>query len=66
VRIAARLFEAAGEDGRYNLIVVMGGAVPNLSEVDKAALRKTLQGWEALVGPNTDKLIASIVNEIGA
>ncbi len=66
VPIAARLFESAGEDGRYNLIVVMGGTVPNLSEVDKDALRKTLQGWEALVGPKTDKLIASIVNEIGA
>jgi hypothetical protein len=66
VPIAVRLFESAGEDGRYNLILVMGGAVPNLSEVDKAALRKTLQSWEALVGPNTDKLIASIVNEIGA
>ena len=66
VSIATSLFDGASEDGRYNLIVVIGGAVPDLSDADKAALRETLQGWESMVGPQTDKLIASIMHEIGA
>lgn len=66
VPIATSLFDGASEDGRYNLILVMGGAVPDLSASDKAALADTLKGWEAMVGPRTDKLIASIVHEIGA
>lgn len=56
--IVVRPFVSAREDGRDNLIPVMGGAVPNLAAVDTAALRRILQSWEALVGPNTDKLIA--------
>ena len=43
VPIAANLFPAASDDGRYNLVVVIQGAVPNLSAEERRALAETLK-----------------------
>lgn len=66
VPIAVGLFDAASDDGRYNLIVVIRGAVPDLSPEEKAALADRLNAWQGMVGPNTRELIATVMAEIVA
>ena len=66
VPIAAGLFPGASEDGRYNLVVVIQGAVPDLSPAERRALAETLKGWQGMVGPNTQKLIATVMADLVA
>lgn len=66
VPIAAALFDVASADGRYNLIVVIRGAVPDLSDAEKTSLRDTLTRWNAMVGRNTQQLIADVMAEASA
>lgn len=65
VPIAAALFQGASDDGRYNLIVVIRGAVPELDAGERQALAETLRPWQGMVGPNTQKLIADVMAELG-
>lgn len=66
VPIAQSLFPDASDDGRYNLILIIRGAVPDLSPPQRTALVGTLRGWQAIVGPRTQELIASVVNDLGS
>ena len=63
--IAAALFPGASDDGRYNLIVVIRGAVPELDAGERQALAETLKSWQGMVGPSTQKLIADVMAELG-
>lgn len=65
VPIAVELFPGASDDGRYNLIVVIRGAVPDLDATERQALAETLKGWQGIVGPATQKLIAEVIGELG-
>ena len=64
VPIAETLFPAASDDGRYNLVVVIQGAVPDLGAEERRALAETLRTWQGMVGPNTQKLIATVVEDL--
>ncbi len=64
VPIAAEVFPGASDDGRYNLIVVIRGAVPELDAGERQALAETLRGWEGMVGPRTRELIADVMGEL--
>lgn len=66
VPIAAALFPGASDDGRYNLIVVIQGSVPELDAGERQALADTLRSWEGMVGPRTQELIASVVADLVA
>lgn len=66
VPIAVDLFTGASDDGRYNLIVVIRGAVPDLGAEERLALADTLRSWQGMVGPNTQKLIAGVISDLGA
>ena len=66
VPIAVSLFPRASDDGRYNLIVVIQGAVPNLGAEERRGLADTLKGWQGMVGPNTQKLIATVMADLVA
>ena len=66
VPVAEDLFTGASDDGRYNLVLIIRGAVPDLSSSDKTALASTLRGWQAMVGPKTQELIASVMNSLGS
>jgi hypothetical protein len=66
VPIAAAIFPGASDDGRYNLVVVIRGAVPDLDADERQALAETLKGWQGMVGPNTQKLIAEVMGDLGS
>ncbi|HET7716932.1 MAG TPA: hypothetical protein VFK86_15020 [Bauldia sp.] len=66
VPIAVDLFPAASDDGRYNLLVVIRGAVPDLNAQEREALAVTLKSWQGMVGPNTQKLIATVMADLVA
>jgi hypothetical protein len=66
VSIAESLFSDASDDGRYNLVLIIRGAVPDLSPPEKTVLAGTLRGWQAMVGPNTQELIASVMKILGS
>lgn len=65
VPIAIELFPGATDDGRYNLIVVIRGAVPDLGAEERRQLAETLKVWQGMVGPNTQKLIAAVMGDLG-
>jgi hypothetical protein len=65
VPIAIELFPGATDDGRYNLIVVIRGAVPDLGAEERRQLAETLKDWQGMVGPNTQKLIAGVMGDLG-
>ena len=57
IPIAQRLFDQASDDGKYNLIVVLQGAIPDLAPAEKQALTGTLRTWQQGVGTSTQALI---------
>jgi hypothetical protein len=65
VPIAAALFQGASDDGRYNLIVVIRGAVAELDVGERQALAEMLKSWQGMVGPATQRLIGEVVAELG-
>lgn len=60
IAIAARRFEGASDDGRYNLIVALQGVAPDLSPSDREALDSLLERWQPMTGPRTQQLIAQV------
>jgi hypothetical protein len=66
VPIAVGIFPGASDDGRYNLVVVIQGAVPALDAGERQALAETLRSWQGMVGPRTQELIASVVADLVA
>ncbi len=66
LELADRIFTAASEDGKYNLLVAISGAVSNLSEADKAKLRQTLIAWLSGVGSKTKVKIEEIMASLQA
>ncbi|RJF89773.1 HEAT repeat domain-containing protein [Oleomonas cavernae] len=61
VKIALELIRTASENGKYNLILVIHGAYPDLKEADRAALALSFNGLRSDVGPRTQELIDKVL-----
>ncbi len=64
VPIATALFPRASDDGRYQLIFVISGAVPELDAGERQALEGTLEGWQGTVGQDTSTLISDVLADL--
>ncbi|MEM7121813.1 MAG: hypothetical protein AAF563_11085 [Pseudomonadota bacterium] len=64
VSIAEDLFPSASADGKYNLIVVLEGTVPNLTPAESQDLASALTEWRGTVGPNTQARIDTVLDHI--
>lgn len=54
-------FDAADDNGKYNLLVVLDGAYPYLDDAARAEVGITLAGLRPAVGPKTKQLIDRII-----
>lgn len=64
VEIANQIFSASSDDGKFNLLVAISGAVPNLSAAQKANLREQLGTWMSIAGPQTQAKANEILEKL--
>ncbi len=64
VPIALEIFPNASADGKYNLLIVVQGAVPYLTEGGQKELRAALHEIRPSVGTNTNTLIDRILTTL--
>jgi hypothetical protein len=57
VPIALELMKTTSDDGKYNLIIVIQGAIPDLSPEERSRIFASLQQVRETVGSNTQALI---------
>jgi hypothetical protein len=60
-----RKFPKAGDDGRYNLLLTLKGAVPYLNVPQKTSVAKYAASLKPEVGPETNKLADSLIQQAG-
>jgi hypothetical protein len=60
-RKALEAIESASDDGKYNLIIVIQGAFPDLSDEQRSNVRQDLEKLRPGVGPRTQALIDRVL-----